>query len=140
MRKNTPDVLGQVMGSKEQESNKTIKTVSNKDAKHENNRAIKQVKNKTSEQERSKTLNTAKNKEIKKETKNTPILDDFSKEKATFNISSAILNRLEDTWMKLRRSDKDQRITKTLIVEKSIEIILNDYDNRGINSDLFKNT
>lgn len=140
MRKNTPDVLGKVMGEKEPARNKTVKPASNKETKQENHKAIKKASNKTSKQESNKTINTSRNIEIKQENENTPILDDFPKEKATFNLSVVILSRLEDVWMKLRRSGKDQRITKTLIVEKSIEIILNDYDSKGIDSQLFKNT
>ena len=51
-----------------------------------------------------------------------------TKEKTTFNLSQEVLIELEDAWIKLRRKLKgEQRITKTLIVEKAIKIILADY-------------
>lgn len=54
-----------------------------------------------------------------------------SKEKTTFNLSKETLNKLEDLWLKLRPQFKGgQRITKTLIVEKAIDIIIFDYEKR----------
>jgi hypothetical protein len=61
------------------------------------------------------------------------------KEKTTFNLSQEILIELEDAWIKLRRKLKgEQRITKTLIVEKAIKIILADFESKSELSDIFQ--
>ena len=47
------------------------------------------------------------------------------KEKATFNLSSSTLEKLEDAWIKLKRQFKgEQRVTKTAIVEMALEICI----------------
>lgn len=61
------------------------------------------------------------------------------KEKTTFNLSQELLVELEDAWIKLRRKLKGgQRITKTLIVEKAIKIILADFESKSEMSDIFQ--
>lgn len=63
---------------------------------------------------------------------------DTAKEKATFNLSLDTLEALEESWIKLRRKLKgEQRITKTIIVEKAIEIALADLEAKSELSDLF---
>ncbi len=48
------------------------------------------------------------------------------------------LNALEDAWVLLRRKLKGtQRITKTLIVEKAIEIALDDLESKSELSELY---
>lgn len=60
------------------------------------------------------------------------------KEKTTFNLSTEILQALEESWIHLRRKLKgEQRITKTLIVEKAIEIALADFESKSELSDLY---
>lgn len=67
-----------------------------------------------------------------------PRENDGLKEKATFNLSLDILKALEKSWMQLRSKLKgEQRITKTLIVEKAIEIALADLEIKSEMSDLF---
>ncbi len=59
------------------------------------------------------------------------------KEKSTFNLTLDTLNNLEDAWVLLRRKLKGtQRITKTLIVEKAIEIALDDLESKSELSEL----
>lgn len=70
---------------------------------------------------------------------NKAIKQESGKEKATFNLSLSTLEVLEDAWIKLRRNVKGgQRITKTLIVEKAIEIALNELEACGEESELHK--
>ena len=94
-RKETPDVLSELMGS-----SKTLEHERNKAIKHENN---------------------------------------SEKEKATFNLSVSTLEKLEDTWVKLRKQLKDKgRITKTLIVERAIELAIKELEEKEEGSSLFK--
>lgn len=65
--------------------------------------------------------------------------DTFTKEKTTFNLSCKTIDELDDAWMRLRKKLKDEhyRITKTLIVEKAIEIALADLESNNEQSELF---
>lgn len=49
------------------------------------------------------------------------------KEKATFNLSVKILRELEDSWMEIRRLSRNKQISKTLIVEKALEMALAEF-------------
>lgn len=63
----------------------------------------------------------------------------MTKEKSTFNLSIATTDLLDDAWMQLRRLLKGkQRVTKTLIVEKAIEAILDDLKELNEQSTLYK--
>ena len=50
------------------------------------------------------------------------------KEKATFNLSVKTLRALEDKQMEIRRLSGSKQISKTLIVEKAIEMALAEFD------------
>ena len=66
-------------------------------------------------------------------------ITDEPKEKSTFNLSLNIIDALENTWIKLRRKLKgEQRITKTLIVEKALEIALADFEAKSEVSSLYQ--
>jgi hypothetical protein len=92
-RKQTPDLMSELMGSV-----KTIEKESNKTIKQENN-----------------------------------------KEKTTFNLSVSTLEKLEESWIKLRKQIKDKgRITKTLIVERAIELAIKELEEAGEASALFR--
>ena len=78
----------------------------------------------SAKQESIKTINKAVSKAVK--------------EKTTFNLSLSTLTYLEDAWMKLRRKLKGEvRITKTLIVEKAIEMALADFESKSELSELY---
>lgn len=78
----------------------------------------------------SKTIEPQNNKAIKQEN---------NKEKTTFNLSVSTLEKLEDTWIKLRKQIKDKtRITKTLIVERAIELAIKELEENGESSALFE--
>jgi len=50
-----------------------------------------------------------------------------------------LIDRLKDSWLKLRRRFKgEQRITKTLLVEKAIELALDDLETNNESSRIFK--
>lgn len=73
----------------------------------------------------------ANNKTINKETKM-----EQSKAAVTFNLSLKTLDILDDAWLMLRRSLKGkQKITKRLLVERAIEMVLKDLNKE---SELYK--
>lgn len=126
-RKNTPDILNNLMGGI------TIE--------QESMQAIQPVNNKTIMQDIDELSATANHKAIKPESMNAvkTVMPETRKEKTTFNLSESVLIELEDAWIKLRRKlgKGEQRITKTLIVEKAIKIALADLESRSELSDIF---
>ena len=50
------------------------------------------------------------------------------KEKATFNLPVNLLKKLEDRWMEIRRLSGSKQISKTLLVEKAIELAFEEFD------------
>lgn len=153
-RKGTPpDIMASLMGAVvEQEGSKAIKPANNKEIKEGSvlgvisnvtlselppvsaneeivdNKAIKKVRNKETF--------IASNKAIKQE--NNKAITEERKEKATFNLPIDTLEALEGSWLMLRKKVKDSRITKTLIVEKAIEIALAELEKHQEKSALFK--
>lgn len=128
-RKDTPDILANLMGSvneaKEQESPKTLQPDSNNTI----------IENRLSLDESS--LNNKALMLAGKLDNNKAIMGAL-KEKTTFNLSLKTLESLEDVWMKLRRKLKgEQRITKTLIVEKAIEMAIYDFEKKSELGDLY---
>jgi hypothetical protein len=70
---------------------------------------------------------------------NKAIKQESNKEKTTFNLSVSTLDKLEDTWIKLRKQIKDKgRITKTLIVERALELAIKELEEAGEGSSLFQ--
>ncbi len=55
-------------------------------------------------------------------------------------MSTQILEHLDEVWFKMKKmlKSKDQRITKTLIVETSLKISLDDFSNHLEDSEVFK--
>lgn len=109
----TPDIMSNLMsGASEQESNKKIKqeNLSNK-----------------------KAIKTSGNKVVLRRilldgTSETANFSEEPKEKATFNLSVKILRELEDSWMEIRRLSRNKQISKTLIVEKALEMALSEFN------------
>lgn len=131
-RKSTPDIMSNLMLNQsslittELQSMESVDIDSNKKVLHEEQRII-------SLKESHKEIEPASNKTVKK------AIQLAVKEKTTFNLSQEILIELEDAWIKLRRKLKgEQRITKTLIVEKAIKIILADFESKSELSDIFQ--
>ena len=132
-RNATPDILGEIMGIYKQEKNKAIKHPNNltieqessntakqantKTSKQEKNKAIKQANNLTTEQESSNAAKQANTKTSKQEKNIT-----LNKEKATFNMSTQILEHLDEVWFKMKRmlKSKNQRITKIRLPNLSL--------------------
>lgn len=130
-RKNTPDIMANLM---------TGATVS-KETKEESVKAINIESNKELMQKANTGAASVGNIAIKhdsiKEVKQALTIQ--PKEKTTFNLSLDTLEELEDLWMRLRKKLKgEQRITKTLIVEKAIEMAINDFESKSELSELYK--
>jgi len=126
-RKITPDIMANLMSSPakvigiEHEVSQTVKP--------ENYKTIFQN---SGLQSRHKAIKPENIKTISK------AMPETIKEKTTFNLSQHTLLNLEDMWMKLRRKLKgEQRITKTLIVEKAIEMAIADFESKSELGDLF---
>lgn len=75
-----------------------------------------------------KTINTASNKAIKQ----------YKKTKATFNLHNETLQQLDEVWMALRNDSSLGRITKTNIVESSLELLLEEFKSQGRSSRLYQ--
>lgn len=121
----TPSIMDELTLTKpdkiEQESNKAIKPAFNKAVEQESIKPIKQPKSKAVPQESNKDL------------------PEEAKEKATFNLTIDTLETLEDACIRLKRQLKGaQRVTKTLFVEKALEIALDDLATNGNESEIFK--
>jgi|HubBroStandDraft_1064217.scaffolds.fasta_scaffold624218_2 hypothetical protein len=138
-RKSTPDILNNLMGGMtiEQESMQAIQPVNNKTI-------MQDIDELTTPALSGRSLLKAKtdnHKTIKPENMNAvkTVMPEARKEKTTFNLSESVLIELEDAWIKLRRKigKGEQRITKTLIVEKAIKIALHDLESRSELSDIF---
>lgn len=112
-RLETPDIMSSLMSEpNKKENNKKIKPerpLKKKAIKPSSNKAVlKQMLLDGTEEE-------------------TVVLEE-PKEKATFNLSVRTLRDLEDKWMEIRRLSGSKQISKTLIVEKAIEMALAEFD------------
>lgn len=89
----------------------------------------------------------AKKQEIRKEAKQETTFDNkeikTSNNKATFNLSKKILRKLEDCWKEARYLTESKQISRALIVEKALEIALEEFNTKkqtsGFYSELVSN-
>lgn len=126
-RKQTPDVLGDLLGDtgKEEKQN-TIKTESHKAGIPERQNTIKTVKQQTRK--------PASQKTSEEEAPGQKI-------KATYYISEQAVEKLEDGWIQLRRllpKEKRTSVSKSSIVEIALEIALADLEKKKESSLLAK--
>jgi hypothetical protein len=129
-RKNTPDILANLMGSVETPKKQEVRQA----IKPESHKVIPKKPVMTKEPE----INHKAIKAAQQQESNKTIMD-AGKEKTTFNLSTKTLDALGDAWIKLRRKLKgEQRVTKTLIVEKAIEIVLADFESKSEMSELYE--
>ena len=114
-RQTTPDILGSLM------SGPILKEESNKEIKLSKNKAIEQSGGRTivvSVKEENKVgENVLEKKEVEE-----------LKEKTTFNLSVSLVRELEDKWMAIRKLTGSKQVSKTLIVEKALEIAFAEFD------------
>jgi len=120
-RKKTPDILGSLLGGSEPEP--TIKPESHNTGIPESHKDSLPVRQPTRKPAKKK----ASAPEVKPQAPG-------EKEKATFYISSQIVEALEEGWIQLRQlTPKDQRgqISKSLIVELALQISLEELNKKG---------
>lgn len=125
-RKETPDILGALMGEAikqetqiagEQESQKASETAFKEAVKQESKKAINTATNKTPKQLHFDGVETPED-----------VVDlPTQKEKATFNLSKAALSDLEDIWIEIRKLRGDKKISKTDIVEQALEDAIKEF-------------
>ena len=97
----------------------------------ESNKAVKPPVNKTTP--------TPRNTPTAKQKLDEPSMDDSNelKEKATFNLPIKLLHELEDKWVSLRKKSRNKQISKTLIVEKALELAFSEFDLKDESSKLY---
>ncbi len=134
-RKKTPDILGSLLGD-------TIKTEYHntgipeyhKDSKPELQSTSKPVRKSTG-----KTVSKPTSKPVSQ--KKAEPQEPAEKIKATYYLDAEVVEALEEGWMELRRlADKKDRgqISKSLIVELSLKMALDELKAQGVNSLLAK--
>ena len=143
-RKETPDILGSLLGGDEQEPKK----------RPESQPAVKPVGHNTGTPEGKNTIMPAGQQAIRLAGKKKPAVPPApspakeqetsgDKLKATYYLSTEVLDQLEESWIRLRRmAPKEDRgqISKSLIVEMAIQMALEELESKGIKSLLAKKT
>lgn len=106
-RKTTPDILGALMGGKKEEIQVSI------------------------EQEKNKAINNQELKQVHFDGMEPEVVGEIQqlilKEKATFNLSKAVLSELEDCWIEIRKIRSDKKISRTDIVEQALEDAIKEF-------------
>ena len=134
-RKKTPDILGSLLGdtSKTEYHNTGIPEYHN-DSKPELQSTSKPVRKSTS-----KTVSKPTSKPVSQ--KKAEPQEPAEKVKATYYLDAEVIEALEEGWMELRKlADKKDRgqISKSLIVELSLKMALDELKAQGENSLLAK--
>lgn len=134
-RKKTPDILGSLLGD-------TIKPEYHNTGIPEYHKDSKPVRKSTSKPVRKSTGKTVSKPTSKPVSQKKPEAQEpAEKVKATYYLDAEAVEALEEGWMELRRlADKKDRgrISKSLIVELSLQLALEDLEKRGADSSLAK--
>lgn len=142
-RKSTPDILGSLLGGDEPEAPKK------KEEKPESQNTIKPeyhntgipAHHKDSKPESRPTVKPARQKKkpasspVKSRKEEAP----EEKIKATYYLSTEVVDALEDGWIKLRRispTESRGQVSKSLIVEQALLMALEDLKDKGKDSQL----
>ena len=135
-RKETPDILGSLLGDKKPED--TSKEEYHKAGKPVSQQARKPVEKPTSKTVSQKTQQPDKPATVAPEPVREP---SGEKLKATYYISIEAVEALEEAWMKLRKmapTDARTSISKSLIVETALQTVLEELERTGQKSKLAK--
>lgn len=124
-RQATPDILSNLMDGTpvKEPSHKAIKSEIHKEISKPSNITVKQPNIKASKQ-------PLIEQEAIDEHEHTSNNSEELKEKATFNLPVPLLQELEDKWSEIRRLTRSKQISKTLLVEKALEIAFSEYEQR----------
>ena len=63
---------------------------------------------------------------------------DITRDKATFSLDVRVIEKLEDTWLKLRKKLKGKNISKSIIAEEAIKAVLDDFMKNEETSEIYK--
>jgi hypothetical protein len=143
-RKQTPDILGSLLGDKkaEEKEEDTIKPEYHKDSKPVKQQARKPVEKPTSKtvsQKPKKSASAAK--ELPEPVRESSTEASEEKLKATYYIAIDAVEALEEGWYKLRKmasTDNRTSISKSLIVETALQMALEELEKSGQKSSLAK--
>lgn len=138
-RKQTPDILGSLLGDTMSEAPKKTDTIKPEyhntgiPEYHKDSKPVKQPTSKTVSRSTSKTVSHKK--------PSAPPVQEASGEKvkATYYIDSQAVEELEAGWIQLRKmADKKVRgqVSKSLIVEMALQIVLEDLEKTGQKSQI----
>ena len=133
-RRETPDILGSLLGGDVAEPREPAPQAVRKPEVHNTGMPVKQKTRKAGK----KTTPPAPPPAPAKEEETSE-----DKAKATYYLSTEILEALEDGWIQLRRlAPKDERgqISKSLIVELALQVALEELKSKGSQSLLAKKT
>ena len=146
-RKETPNILGDILDGKkpktEEKQEDTIKPEYHKDSKPVKQPTRKPVSHKNSKTEvktTSKPVKQLREAPGKPEESSTEASED-KKIKATYYIAIEAVEALEEGWYQLRKmasTDTRTSISKSLIVETALQIVLEELDKTGQKSRLAK--
>ena len=134
-RKKTPDILGSLLGDtiKPEYHNTGIPEY------HNNSKPELQPTSKPVRKSAGKTVSKPASKPVSQ--KKPEAQEPAEKVKATYYLDAEVVEALEEGWMELRRlADKKDRgrISKSLIVELSLQLALDELKAKGVNSLLAK--
>jgi len=135
-RKETPDILGSLLGDKKTED--TIKPEYHKDSK-----PVRQPTSKPVSQSTSKTVEKPTSKPVKqlREAPDDSGEPSGEKIKATYYMAIEAVEALEEAWYQLRKmapAEARTGISKSLIVEAALQIVLDELEKTGQKSKLAK--
>lgn len=143
-RKETPDILGGLLGDKKADEKKedTIKQEYHKDSRPVKQPTSKPVSHKNSKTEEKPTSKPDKATVEAPDESGEPVEEaSEQKLKATYYLAIEAVDALEEGWYKLRRmasTDNRTGISKSLIVETAIQITLEELEKSGQKSRIAK--
>ncbi len=133
--KKTPDILGDLLGGEVIPEKKPAEQASTTPEYHNTGMPVSQSAIKPARKKKEPAAAEAP--APAKEQEEAP----GEKAKATFYISSEVIEALEDGWIRLRKlTPKERRgqVSKSLIVELAIQMALEDLESKGVKSLLAK--
>ncbi len=139
-RKQTPDILGSLLGDIKPEATKKEDTIKPEYHKagipeyHKDSKPVRQSTSKTVGKPTSKPASQKAGKPV-----SAP--GETDKLKATYYISIEAIDALEASWMQLRKmasTDGRSSISKSLIVETALQIVLDELESKGSSSQIAK--
>ena len=122
-RKETPDILGDLLGSKP--------------AGQDTSKTERQDTSKTVTQHTGKPIKKKRSRKVARKPPEPPKTSaDEERVKATYYLSQTALEGLDEAWLKLRRMARSRKISKSLIVETATLLAVEELETKGKKSQL----